>query len=336
MRRTALSLALVLTGCAVEPAEVATPGQESKPLPDTCDDFVCTGNSPIVGGVEFWRMHEKGFESFMGFRIAQIRKGVTPVIDFDVIGARPHAWMGATEIQDAGWIGVDFVLDTPDGTQKVVRVNDWRHVDFYDGLPGPEISAFRLQYVVPPEPGSNQTQWADVCTRAEPDVDGLPGTWAIMSQGDDFDKDTTSIALSGPAVGFWFNISCAGDAISKLIRIRHAYAVMDAGHKTSQAQRQAALRMFTSKICDDGPLFTHKGQPLTWEDRAPWSTMVETQAFEAIWTEHGAACMVTPRMYPLEQIQKSCPNVKTCTQTQIDNWRSRSTNYLISAIPADD
>lgn len=339
MKGTGLAIVFVmLTACVVEEGE-AEESAATMPVEPTCDDFLCTGNSPIVGGIEFWRLDENWTTPYLGFRIMGMSRYGIPLTDFNVIGARPEAWAGSTHVIDGTWKDVRINLMTPKGL-LVVTVNDYKHVDFYDGLPGPEISAFKLQYQaepgMPQPPPGTYKQWKDVCDHATVNDQGLPGTWAMMSQGDDFDKVNTAIVASGPGVwpsgvGSWFNVSCAGDVISKLIRIRHAYAVSDMAHPTTKGQRQAALKMFTSKVCAAGPLFTHKGTHLKWEDFANWSPLaLPITTDEGIWTESGATCLVVPRMNSLAYIQSFCPAVQVCTAAMLAGWRARPGHWLRS------
>jgi hypothetical protein len=338
MKGTGIAIAIVMfTGCVVAEDEQALEAA-AMPTEPQCDDFLCTGNSPIVGGVEFWRLDKTKTTEFMGFRITAMTRYGIPLTDFDINGADPKAWAGSTPISGILWKDTRIHLATPKGP-LIVTINDWRNVDYYDGGPGPVISAFKLQYqaepgLPQPPPGAHYP-WKDVCDHTGVMDGTVEGTWAILSQGDDFDKVTTSITASGLApvptgVGPWFNVSCAGDVISKLIRIRHAFAVTDAAHPTTKAQRQAGLRMFTSKVCPLGPLFTHKGVHLKWEDRPGWSPLTAPiTTDEGIWNENGATCLVNPREYPLGYIMSFC-RIPICSPAVLAGWRARPGQWLRS------
>ncbi len=316
-----------LAACAVEPSlPVKTAAEETA----ECDDFLCTGNSPIVHGYKFYQLDEKKLLAKDGIKIKSLHKGPFALYDFDVIGARPQARGPSGELlMEHDLVNVVITLQTPPPWGDVdVTIKEYRPVAFYDGGPGPPISAFRLEYLVPGALRSVNTHPVNVCPYEEVNDEGIDGTWAIMSQGDLFDKVTTTITASGTDVGNWFNISCAGDVIAKLVRMRHAYAVQDRAHQTTKEQRQAALNMFTARYCDGGALYTQFGQPLAWEDFKPWHSLGEIATIEAVWDEHGAACLKKPRLFDIKDIACMIPE---CTTELLRNWRRE--NWLLSANP---
>lgn len=312
MSRITCVLSVCIVACAVEPKTAV----EVSAI-DKCDDFLCTGNSPILGGYFVWQLDETGTTPFEGFRIRRYYNAVAELHRFDVVGARPQVESSGGILRDDELVGMTFELDTPQGVTPL-RIVDYRPVSFYDGGPGPAISGYRLQYPKV-DPVTHTTVWTDLCPYETLDDRGLASTWALLSQGDRFDKASTTIIATGPGVAPWFNIGCAGDVISKLVRMRHAYAVDDPAHHTQLQQRRAALNMFTAKYCPGNELYTVFGKPLTWEDHAGWTKIDPVRSYEAIWTASGAYCLRTRRAPELGAL--SC-NVQDCTDDMIANWHA--------------
>ena len=263
-----------------------------------CDEFLCTGNSADVLGKEFGELHEGGWLSPKGFKILQT---YTPTWDpghLQVDGPWPRIVPDDEDdppISGGGMVGAWISLQTPNpapNNQVLLHITDYREIPYFDGLPGPRIAGFQIEYLYQ-NPDTHNTIAAKLCPHETVDEQGISSTWAILSQGDRF-SDDASIISTGAAVGGWFNLSCAGAVVAKLLRIRHAFAATDGSHSTKLEQRKAALRMFTAKYCKDGPLYTFTGTPLTWEDYAPWTKPIKSTP-EAIWTADGAYCLVEPR-----------------------------------------
>ncbi len=319
----------LLCAAACGPAPTTSPeqiGTRGAALKNQCDDFLCGGNSPLVGELPFWELDETGvLPSSTGMWLSQVSKA-GQVLTLDVTAAWPRAFGPGVIYQGNTLVGATLTLQSPAGPFSV-QVTDFRQVSYYDGGPGPRIAAFRLQYPVL-DPKTGFTTLVDVCPYEAVDDHGVAGTWAILSSGDRFDRATTTINVTGPAVGPWFNVSCAGDVIAKLLRIRHAYAAEDGAHHTTWKQRQAALNMFTAKYCPGGPLQTVFGQPLTWADQAGWSTLAPFTTYEAIWTANGAYCLRVPRLAAVGDVPCAPP---PCTAADLAAWKTHG--GLLSANP---
>ncbi|MEJ7601463.1 MAG: ADYC domain-containing protein [Kofleriaceae bacterium] len=294
-----------------------------------CDVFYCGTNGPIVVGFPFGELNEQHLMSPEGFRIIQTYAPNGDLVELDVTGPWPRiVWPSGMTKSGSQMVGTTIRLQTPNPVpnhQVTLRLTDFQLIPYYDGLPGPRIAAFDVEYLYfEPKVGT----WinAELCPYETVDAQGIADSWAIFSQGDRFSK-TASIVATGAAVGGWFNLSCAGSVPGKLLRIRHAKAAEDATHKTELDQREAALRMFTAKYCEDGLLYTIVGQPLTWEDYAPWNTPVESHP-EAIWTAKGAYCLVEPRYVDPKEILCDIPQ---CTDAELADWRTHG--WLMSSIP---
>lgn len=304
--------------------------------PFECDEMLCTSNSPVVGGLKFWELDASGAQSnSAGIRLAAVAKdGNLLTLDFTGAlvpghGAWPVASGPGGSYQGAGLVNAVLRLATPSGFVPVT-ISAFKQVGYYDEDPNAlgtlnRIAVFQLTY---PKPGVAGVR-LNLCPHETVDDFGLAGTWAVLSRGDRFDNTDISIKASGLAVGSWFNVSCAGDAIAKLLRIRHAGAAENALHSTTKAQRQAALNMFTARYCPGSRhLYTSVGTPLHWADAAGWAPPMDLSQPEAIWTESGALCLTQPRKVSLSEV--ACAT-EACTPAQLAAWQTEGS--FLSALP---
>ena len=122
---------------------------------------------------------------------------------------------------------------------------------------------------------------------------------AILYAGDRYDARLLAVTATGAAAAGWVNVACAGTAIAKLYLLRHTEASQEVA--TTRAERQAMLKMLAADAHGDGRAFTVAGQPLTWADAKQITRFAASAgAIEAVWTEHGAACLNVPRIAALE------------------------------------
>ena len=321
-----LLLAGALLVACVEPPTVSV---ELQQIQQNCDEFLCGDNGTTVIGLSFGELHQGGLP-VSDFRIIKTLAPDGDVASLDVTGPWPRI------LTDEGWksgdhmVGTRILLETPHkppyDTQYWLEIIAYQQIPYWDGLPGPRIAGFDIRYTYADPTNPANTIDANVCPHETVDEQGIAGTWAIMSKGDRFSNDA-SIVATGAAVGGYFNLSCSGSVIAKLLRIRHAFAARDGLHDTKLDQRKAALRMFTAKYCKEGELYTIPGKKLTWEDYAPWSTPVDSNP-EAIWTADGAYCLLEPRYVDREKIACEIPK---CTDAELLHWRARG--WLQSRIP---
>jgi ADYC domain-containing protein len=149
------------------------------------------------------------------------------------------------------------------------------------------------------------------------------------------------------------NFACTGTTLSKLYLMRHTTASRPASRPVPVSQRQAMLRMLTADYCGIGMPFTHNGVPLSFGTRG-WGTFAHydlnaREPLEAIWTDHGAACIGQPRLateHPYREIVSHCAIAPpTCTAAHPDpalltpptappsGCDDTSGSYLESALP---
>jgi hypothetical protein len=207
-------------------------------------------------------------------------------------------------------------------------------VEFWLG-PKERIETYRLVYTAPDTPGETP-----LCN--DPPDDGGSGTppWqrpleAILYTGDRYDALQKRVIVDRESRG-WFNIACAGSVLAKLHLTRHTTAGSNDDYATSQAQRQAMLKMYVSDVCGTGHAWTKKGTPLHWTNNRGWGDLDGNEfAHEALWDENGAVCLDVHRLGTLydnpDGFRGEC-SIPACPSPEDRVWQA---TYLSSAVPGD-
>ncbi|PCC74267.1 hypothetical protein SAMN02745121_04370 [Nannocystis exedens] len=101
--------------------------------------------------------------------------------------------------------------------------------------------------------------------------------------------------------------ACNRGAIAKAI---HAWTY-NVYHDAIVPYHQAAVRMIRADYCGDGEAFTEAGTMISWSD-----TLFHPDngfgPIEAVWDEHGAVCLNTPRLVPRADVEAHCGPIPTC------------------------
>lgn len=331
--------AVGLGACAVAPgpggdevgvvtaAQLGTPGED-----DPCPPNGCGGNSPVVAGVYFWRLHVGGLPNPEGVAITGAKNiGGSPM----QLAAAPEGdrLIGvsldglSTVTQGTSLIGTrisllvggqsyEIIIDWVEPTEKFWVVDGTKSIESYTFLYRPLGSAVR------PIP---------LCS----DEDGNPALLrALVFTGDLYNPATKHITV-GPETDGWLNIACAGSATYKMHKIGYTTAAQGRlGLMTTIAQRRAMLNAWTSNVCGTGRSFTKQGEPITLREvkaaqlpTSPYLAAAVTR--EAIWSEAGAVCLDVHRRVEDEpdiydQIKAECgaSPVPACTPAQWGSWQA--------------
>lgn len=303
---------LVLAGCgpSLEGDDSLTTTESS--LNNLCEDFLCGKNGATIKKFKFHELNSLGLPDEKGVRFHSASRGGVPV-QFIVDGINPMAVTGGGQVfQGAALVGTILKIELADASLVDVQVTESKLTAPYDGVG--RIWAYRLQYLEV----AQTTSLIDVCSQATVDH-GLVGTWALFSRGDRYDKTALLTHLGVAQTGSWFNVSCAGDVIAKLVRLKHVEGFESVAFHTSKTQRQAALDMFTANYCGNGVFYTSNGTPLRWLDSAGVTLPEEFGAFEAVWNGSGALCVSHPRRVKRTEI--ACAP-RACTADEEKNWQA--------------
>lgn len=340
MTRVPCPVVMVVAGfslgaCVDLPSENAEPGEPETSVATQallpCDDvLICPGNSDILGALGPYELSTNPADvSPRGFQLLNIKKGGIPLAVFEVAGASlKGALPGPIMLPGApDFVGTRFRLRHTSGQEIDLIIEAYQHVPFFDATKTSRIVGFLMKYqMISPIRGDRE----DLCPYKDELGSGLARTWAIFWKGERYSPDTGKIFASGLGnlphqVGDWFNISCAGEAMIKVLRDEIGTAVTP-GSPVDLSQ--ATLNMWTAKYCPADPTrYTRLGQRVSWDDKWSSAKLGLTSSYEAIWTPEGAACLDVPRMVEREEVLCELP---TCKE-MVDDWDTHG--HLISANP---
>jgi ADYC domain len=261
----------------------------------------------------FHELSLTGAQNAAGFAVTGIRRGTTPY-ELEVSGssvtAHPRSGIG-DRLTGPALVGLVIDLRDPAGKRYALRFAASGTTTFWAGS-STIVPTYELTY-------TNTTDGAPrpLCT--------VGVNQAILFEGDRYDAARKTVIATGAASRGWINIACAGTALAKLFLIRHTEASQEV--RTTRAERQAMLKMFTADVCGDGTSFTVHGQPLFWADAKGITRFPNApRSLEAVWNEKGAVCLEEPRRPELaNEIQARCGPLPRCTPT--------THGHVVSAIP---
>lgn len=317
-RTCLVTFALAVAGGCV--AVDRSPDTTAAPLAGGCPKWGCGDNSPLIDGIYFHELGLFGQSNDGGLRIVDFRKaGASYALRVDgdrLMGDGPGLALIGDDL-----VGAEIVLT--DGVETyIVYVEHVSRTMSFEVAPHTPIETYRLGYSVGPD---STTLHEDVC----PEDNVLE---AMIFTGDRYGAAQKTVTVGGDA-DRWFNIACAGSAPAKMHIFRHTTAGSTAATVTSQAERQALLKMFAADYCGTGESFTFRGQPLTWSNG--WSPIGAYETFEAVWDESGALCLDVPRLAAKggpnydpnigEKVSDMCPWLERCDGSV--------TGYVSSANP---
>jgi hypothetical protein len=309
---------LVVAGCAVE--DLAT--TEAPLISCDANPLTCPGNTSIYVGMGFNEFDATRTDySPRGFKILNAWHGGHTVPTVAAIGPSLHIVRDDGLVFDGPTV-VGLVMrihHKPTNKQYDLTVHTYTYVPFYAGGT-PQIIGYYITYR---EVGARES--FDLCHYTDVDETGLSGTWAVFSKNDRVDPRTGQVLATNAAIGPWVQVGCAGDATVKVQRDLAAGAVAPA---TTDKQRQADLLFWTASYCGPGQSYTQVGEEIEWRSGFGPHDITSFTSWEAVWNEHGAVCLTTPRFDEHPPI--GC-KLDPCTKDQIVNYGNYG--YVLSANP---
>jgi hypothetical protein len=310
-----------LSAAACVPAELELDSLTLE-VGETCPSWDCGANGPVINGFPVDELNLAGAPSSSGFVIIQFISADAMFLTLDVQGGefRGLDGQGDTVVDGASVVGSTIMVH--DGTRfweieiagYTSALEDWVE-------PAGFVSAYHLRY----RP-RGRTEWIDMCkdprsAAADPNWPNGHETYALLVEGERYDPVAKTVQAADVSDEDWFNIACAGSALSKMVLMRYDPRIAPGSvYHTTPQERQATLKMLTADYCGTGRSFTVSGHPLLWENDAG-SHMIEAgdvDTLEAVWDENGATCLSTPRLLAKEpgilaDIQTECALPPPCT-----------------------
>jgi hypothetical protein len=300
-------LTLATTACldTVEPTAEATPDErddepnegtvEQLIEEDPCPNFACGQNGPMLNNRDFHELSDAGLPNREGFTVQPLVKGgvsyALSVVGWEMRGTDANGnIISGQQLENATF---DIAHDT--GRRYRVLINDVSTMPIYAG---PKKGTMIPQYIlkwIDVTPGMPAQHYTNLCARPptgayRQETLFQDGESTLVFEGNRYDSVTKRV-LFGTST--WFNLGCAGHALSKLLLTGHT----NISGSAPLVQQQAMLKAVTADYCGIGLSFTVSGEPLFWKTSNGYATFMSQPAtLEARWNENGAVCLGEHRL----------------------------------------
>ncbi len=302
LRIASVTAVILAGGCVFDEGDVETSEVEQAAI---CG-WACGENSPVIPGIGgFHELNELGAANAEGFRISKFeRYGTSYQLNVSRGKLIGRSLDGGASISGVALEDAVIWLRHPGGT-FVLKVMNVGVTPMFadnngDATPNLNVETYEIHAAAVDAHGT----WGplrNVCSN--PPIDrvytlGMLGQMVVLFDGDRIDGATKTVYGID---NNWFNIGCAGGALSKLYLTGHAEPAKYAPYNyvTDLAQRQTMLKMFSADYCGTGKAFTVGGQKVQWKDDLLWmkyDPQYNMFTSEARWTPNGASCLGTPRI----------------------------------------
>lgn len=283
---------------------------------EACPPHLCGVNAGVAGAMSF---HLDGDDSLDGQILFEVLDDMGLPIDIHINGTELYAINGEGEgLQGHDLEGSRFLIRDMD-TNEVTTI----YLDEYlpqeaESIrsPGVFYSAYEFTFHHEdddPElrtPLCGATPWNDENTGIDPDT-----TAAIVVQNEAFDWWGNSVAdldTDPDYAANWFTIGCSGGAFAKKVLLGYDMSQPSGqGQRPTHVENVTMMHMLTARYCG-GENHTMTGVDLYWQnDRGEFPVPAGLEV-EAVWDEHGAVCLNTPRFAMREDIETECGAIPTC------------------------
>jgi hypothetical protein len=303
------------------------PEPDPEPEPGDCPPEGCGDNSPVVDGIYFGQLHLWGLANSHDVMVVRAETASSTPITLELVDRdrlRGVDAQGGVVAEHQALVGVRIIVRKGEGPEKVIRIARVGSTQHWVGTHLPiETYEFQFEYLQ-----DNVRYQLPLCSKGTGDATKVN---ALVFGHELYDPETKNITPGSPTDG-WVNIACKGSAVYKMHKIGYTRTAQGKlGIWTTQAQRRAMFNAWTANVCGDGYSFTQAGEKITLRESlnilpADSMYLVPTRTYEAIWDEHGAVCLNTPRLADkvptiLHQIQQRCGQLPTCDSTMLNNWQ---------------
>ncbi len=292
--------ALALAACAFEQAPGEGVAQQAI---EECPDWACGQNGPLLNGHYFHELSESRASNREGFSLANslfIKGG--SAYQLSVVGSQLRATGPAVQLIGAQLVGGYFDIVHSSGRRYRVNVTAAYSMQIYSGpKQGATIPQYKLEWQ-DISPGAPIEHYKNLCSNPPTGVYREEtlyqnGETTLFFEGTRYDAKTKTVLFGDTN---WFNMACAGSALSKLLLTGHTALT---GGATAQ-QQQTALKLITADYCGTGKSFTVQGEPLYWKTANGYMAFAGVpDTFEARWTSTGPVCLDYARLLETDKAQ---------------------------------
>lgn len=286
--------ALALAACAVEQAPVEGAVQQAI---EECPDWACGQNGPLLNGHYFHELAESKAPNREGFSLASglLIKGGVPY-QLSVVGTQLRGTNGGGVIMGPQLVGAYFDIAHSSGKRYRVFINGSSGMQIFSGpQKGAPIHQFKLEWL-DISPGAPPAHYQNLCSNPptgqyRQETLFQNGETTLFFEGNRYDAKSKKVLFGDSN---WFNMACAGSALSKLLLTGHANLTGAA----NQAQQQTALKVVTAAYCKlSGKSFTVQGEPLYWKTSNGYMAFSGAPvSMEARWSADGPICLDYARL----------------------------------------
>jgi ADYC domain len=285
--------ALALAACAVERAPVEGTAHQAI---EECPDWACGQNGPLLNGHYFHELSESRAPNHEGFSISGslMKNGLAyhPSVSGMQLRAssRVHGTLTGQQL-----IGAYFDIAHDSGKRYRVFINGQSTMQIFAGpMKGSMVPQYILEWIEV-TPGAPPDHYHNLCSNPptgayRQETLFQQGESTLFFEGTRYNAATKEVLFGDSN---WFNLGCAGSALSKLLLTGHTNLTGAA----TQPQQQTVLKMLTADYCGDGKSFTVAGEPLYWKTQNGYMSFVgQPTSFEARWNADGPVCLDTARL----------------------------------------
>lgn len=257
---------------------------------DPCPNFACGQNGPSLNNRDFHELSEIGLPNREGFVVKPLVKGAASyslrVTGWELSGVDANG----NTISGQQLTNATFEIHQDTGKRYRVLITEVTSMPIYSG---PQKGTLIPQYIlkwIDVTPGAPASHYVNLCARPptgpyRQDTLFQNGESTLIFEGNRYDAATKRVLFGSTS---WFNLGCAGHALSKLLLTGHT----NVSGSATTSQQQALLKAYTADYCGLGFSFTVAGEPLfpkTANGYVPFMSVPET--LEGRWNENGAVCI---------------------------------------------
>lgn len=258
----------------------------------SCPSWACGMNGPSLNNQGFHELSESGVANAEGFRLGPLIKNNVAY----TIRVNSH-WLSATSasgtLSGSQLVGSWFTVTDRNGHAVKVSITGVAMFPIWGGpYEGHGVEGYRFYWT----DSTTGVRFKNLCSSPPPDKPessellGLSGDYTLVYEGNRYDAERKLVL---PGHRDWFNLACAGHALSKLFLTGHT---SDSGNAPAD-QQQATLKMITADYCGSGLSFTVGGEPLYWKTANGYMDYYSVaKTVEARWSANGATCLGQPRL----------------------------------------
>lgn len=323
MRSLASSLVAVLALVSLSACDASTETEASPSFRsstrgsainfEACPPNLCGVNAGVAGALSF---NVEGDDSLDGLILLEVRDEQGQLLDLHIGDNELYATTtGGELLVGAEMIGTELVFQHMDDlTLTSIFIAEYS-LDDVESIrtPGKFFPTYEFTFKNHGEEGEpmslcGSTPWNDEMEGIDPDTHA-----ALVVGNEAFDWWGNSVGgFDGEPeyASQWLTIGCSGGAFAKKVLLGYDMS-QPVEQRPTHVQNQTMMNLLTARYCA-GDNHTVTGVDLYWQNELNEFPLPAGMSIEAIWNEHGAVCLNTPRFAERAEIEAECGVIPTC------------------------